>query len=302
MGHAGPTRSRRGDARVAPTAAVCLMLAAWNPVGAATDMAGRSVAVPASAHRVVSLLPSITETAFALGRGDRLVGRTRWCKQPPEAEKLPVVGDIANPATEAVLVLQPDLVLVGDFDVNRGPLEALEALKLPVYFLDFKDYEPSLQSIERMGEFLDAREQAAAMIASIRGAEADVRRRTAGLPRPKVLITIGHGPVWVAGKDTFLDRLIDAAGGVNVESGRSGYGALETEAILLAAPDVVLVAEVESQMPSALEYWGSPELAELPARKSGRVLPLPERDTVPGPYMRQAFLDVLRAIHPEAGP
>jgi iron complex transport system substrate-binding protein len=264
-------------------------------------MAGRNVAAPASPRRVVSLLPSITETVFALGRGERLVGRTSFCEQPPEARKLPVVGDIANPATEAVLVLEPDLVLAGDLGVNRGPLEALERLGLPLYHLDFRSYESTLASILHLGRLLEAGEPAEALVASIRGAEAEVRRRSAGLPRPRVLVSIMHGPVWVAGKDTFLDRLLEAAGAENAAP-RPGYGPMETEAILLAAPELVLVGEVETQRASALAWWGSAELVELPARKSGRIVVLSQRDTVPGPHMRESFFNVLRAVHPQAAP
>src|SRR5712671_8065591 len=79
---------------------------------AVTDDASRRVTLAAPARRVVSLLPSFTEILFAIGAGDRLVGRTTWCDYPPEARQVPSVGDGINPNLEAVVAARPDLVVL----------------------------------------------------------------------------------------------------------------------------------------------------------------------------------------------
>src|SRR2546426_7667453 len=90
-----------------------------------TDDAGRVVTLPAPARRVVSLAPSSTELLFALGAGEQVVGRTTWCKYPPAALAVPVVGDGLNPNLEAVAARRPDLRVL-----YRSPLNATGAAQL----------------------------------------------------------------------------------------------------------------------------------------------------------------------------
>ncbi len=292
-----------GDARpLAGLVLVLFSLSAFAGEGAGgTDMTGRQVAVPERPTRIVSLLPAITETLFAIGAGQLVVGRTSYCRYPPGVLEIPVVGDIANPVTEAVLRQRPDLILASDFGVNAGPLESLESLGLPVHLLDFRSYPSSLEAMTRIGRIAGAESKTAELLKGIRAAEQEVRHRVEGLGRPRVLVTIMHGPVWVAGKETFLHHLLTVAGGINVVT-RPGYGPMETEAILLAAPDLVLVAEHPASLESAMDAWQAPEFSELPALRKSRVLALDARVTVPGPRMRQAFFDVLKAVHPEILP
>src|SRR3989454_6235721 len=101
------------------------------PVGrgiAVTDDAGRRVTLAAPARRVVSLLPSFTEILFAIGAGDRLVGRTTWCDYPPQALAVPSVGDGMPPSVEAVAARHPDLVVLYRSGPNVAAAEQLERL------------------------------------------------------------------------------------------------------------------------------------------------------------------------------
>src|SRR5216110_1438143 len=109
------------------------------PVGggiAVTDDAGRRVTLAAPARRVVSLLPSFTEILFAIGAGDRLVGRTTWCDYPPEARAVPSVGDGMPPSVEAVAARRPDLVVLYRSGPNVTAAEQLERLGIPTVLLD----------------------------------------------------------------------------------------------------------------------------------------------------------------------
>src|SRR5216117_3907782 len=118
---------------------------------AVTDDAGRPVALTAPARRVVSLLPSFTELLFAIGAGDRLVGRTTWCDYPPEALALPSVGDGMPPSVEAVAARRPDLVVLYRAGPNVTAAEQLERLGIRTVLLDLNLLEQLGPAARRLG-------------------------------------------------------------------------------------------------------------------------------------------------------
>src|SRR5216117_2876169 len=118
---------------------------------AVTDDAGRPVALTAPARRVVSLLPSFTELLFAIGAGDRLVGRTAWCDYPPEALAVPNVGDGMPPNVEAVAARRPDLVVLYRSGQNVPAAEQLERLGIRTVLLDLNLLEDLGPAARRLG-------------------------------------------------------------------------------------------------------------------------------------------------------
>ncbi len=185
------------------------------PVRAATvpDMLGRSVIVPAGPLRVVSLAPSLTETVFALGRGDWLVGVTDYCDYPPAARRKPKIGGLAAPDLERILQARPDLVLTTAEGNSRETLLRLERLGVPVFAVTPEGYTGILRSIERLGDVLDAESTAAALLRDIRGKIDAVRRRVDGRPRPRALFLLWTDPLIAAGPGTFIHDLLEMAGG-----------------------------------------------------------------------------------------
>ncbi len=119
------------------------------------DQTGRQVNVPEHPKRLISLAPSVTETLYALGLGDRLVGDTDYCDYPPEARQKPHVGALLNPSLEKIVALKPDLVL-GTPDANRRETaDQLERLGIPLYGLSAHSLDDTLHSIEDVGQVLD---------------------------------------------------------------------------------------------------------------------------------------------------
>src|SRR5436309_3327994 len=118
---------------------------------AVTDDAGRRVTLAAPARRIVSLLPSFTEILFAIGAGDRLVGRTTWCDYPPEALALPSVGDGMPPSVEAVAARRPDLVVLYRAGPNVTAAEQLERLGIRTVLLDLNLLEQLGPAARRLG-------------------------------------------------------------------------------------------------------------------------------------------------------
>src|SRR5213080_1876838 len=133
---------------------------------AVTDDAGRRVTLAAPARRIVSLLPSFTEILFAIGAGDRLVGRTTWCDYPPEALALPSVGDGMPPSVEAVAARRPDLVVLYRAGPNVTAAEQLERLGIRTVLLDLNLLEQLGPAARRLG-VLTGRSRAADSLAHV---------------------------------------------------------------------------------------------------------------------------------------
>ena len=120
-----------------------------------TDQTGRRVNLPDHPRRLVSIAPSITETLYALGLGDRLVGDTDYCDYPPQARAMPHVGALLNPNLEKIVALKPDLVLGTDEANRRETADQLERLGIPLYGVTAHTVEGTIQSLEDLGHVLD---------------------------------------------------------------------------------------------------------------------------------------------------
>jgi iron complex transport system substrate-binding protein len=260
-------------------------------------------------QRIVSLAPSLTETLFALGLGERVVGVTRYCAYPPEALELPKIGGHLDPSYEALLSLQPDLVVLipSSDEIERR----LESLGVRVLRIDQHDVEGVLESITLLAAACGVPERGADLRASVDERLGKVAARIAGEPRPRAVVVVGHDvgggvvrSVWAAGPDTFYDGVLQIAGGVNgVEGGLARYPELSREGLASIDPDVVLdvIAGLEERglnIPEIRDSWL--KLVELRAVREGRVEILDgDVMVVPGPRLPEMVENVARALHPE---
>jgi iron complex transport system substrate-binding protein len=260
-------------------------------------------------QRIVSLAPSLTETLFALGVGDRVVGVTRYCAYPPEVRDLPVVGGHLDPNFEAIVALEPDLVVLipsGEANARR-----LEALGVPVLQIDQHDVSSLLESISILGETCEVDDSGERLRAEIERRLAAVSAVVAGTSRPRTVVVVGHDigggvvrSVWAAGPDTFYSGVLEVAGGVNaVEGGLVQYPEISREGLATLDPDVVLdvVAGVEERSLELAEILGGwRRLVELRAVREDRVRVL-EGDlmVVPGPRLPEMVREIAMSLHPE---
>jgi iron complex transport system substrate-binding protein len=208
-----------------------------------TDAAGLELALPAPARRVVSLVPSATETLHAMGRGDVLVGRTDFDTHA-WAETIPSVGGGLQPNLEAIVVLEPDLVVrfAGAQDA-RTPAR-LQELGIPVLAVRPDRIEDIFRTLVLLGDAIGDRPAADALARELRGGLSEAAAATRGLPRVRVAYVLGGTPPWVAGPGTYIDEVMSLMGGVNAfaDLGRL-YAAVSREELHTRAIDVVLVAE-----------------------------------------------------------
>ncbi len=219
-----------------------------------TDDRGRVVTLTAVPQRIVSLLPSLTETVCALGQCQRLVGVDRHSDYPPQVRALPQLGAGLDPNIEAVLALKPDLVLIS---VASRASDRLEALGLKVVALSTGSHADVKRVVLQLGALLAAK-QAGAVWDSL---DAAVQAAAQGLPgrvRGKTFFfEVSPGP-YAAGSSSFIGETMRRLGVSNVVPAQLGdYPKLSPEFLAQADPDIVLVANRGSQAEPAYPGWQS---------------------------------------------
>lgn len=166
------------------------------------------VAQNRSPQRIISTAPSITEMLYALGLGDRVVGVTRFCRYPPEAQQKPKIGDYINPNLEAIAALRPDLVIVQTNPVRLA--ERLQALHLRTLEVDQQNLAALYNSMRVTGVAAGVSTRAEQLITSIQSQLAAVRTRAAALPRRRVMFVVGRAPGtagWLDGRgEAFVSK------------------------------------------------------------------------------------------------
>lgn len=239
---------RRRPAR-AWAAATLLFLACANadaPTAEAVrliDATGSEVVLPRPARRVVSLVPSATETFRAMGRADVLVGRTDYDTHA-WSTALPSVGGGIEPSLEAIVALQPDLVVrfAGEQDTHTPA--RLTDLGVPVLAVRPDRVEDIFRTAELLGDAIGDRQAADSLAAELRTGLAAAADKAHALPPVRVAYVLGGTPPWVAGRGTFIDDLVTLMGGDNVFSDvELLYAAVSPEEFRTRRIDVVLVSD-----------------------------------------------------------
>lgn len=201
-------------------------------------------AMAAPPMRIVSTAPSFTETAFALGAGDRVVAVSTYCHYPEKANHLPRIGSYLKPNVEAIARLRPDLVLV---HAEQGQIiEQMKTLGLRVLPLRNNTLEEVMASVRDLGAALEIPASAVKLEQSIRGRLQKLESVTKGQKPTSMLFVVGRTPgkldgMVVVGKGSFLNELIRIAGGRNVMADAPvAYPKISIEAVLRLDPDVIV--------------------------------------------------------------
>ena len=269
-------------------------------VATALGAAGATAAGDATrARRVVSLNPSLTAMLVALGAEGTLVGVDDYSARQQEAVRdLPTVGGLFNPSLEAVVALEPDLVVVVPSLEQRDFRGRLASLGIPVLELPNTDFEAVLRSIVALGERVGRSEAAARRVAEIRRAREAVARAVADRERPRTVVVIQREPLYVVGPGSFVDEMLRAAGARNaVADLDSPYPRVSLEWLLAAAPAVIVDSSADPEPAAA--YWA--RWPSLPAVRNGRVIAVPQGlVTLPGPHLDRALVTLAQALHGEA--
>ncbi len=271
-------------------------------VGTFTDDAGRQVSISKTPERIVSHVPPITETLFALGLGDRLVGVSDYCDYPEEAKSKPSVGNYYNPSIESIVALEPDLVLT---DGHSDSIKQLDELEITYLVVDPKDIDDIFESIELLGRATGIERTARKLIDDMKREIESVQEQVKDAPGVRVIYLIDATDLtnpWTAGPGSFVDHLINMAGGENIAARAIGaWVQISIEEIVSADPEVIILPGKHGTaftVPEVLE--NNPAWRETNAVKEGNIYVI-DGDLVDGygPRIVQGLQELARIIHPE---
>lgn len=266
--------------------------------------------IPSKIDRVVSMAPSLTECLFAIDAGEKVVGVTTFCTFPEEAKALPRIGGYNDANYEMIYTLKPDLAVM--LDVHVTAAERLTELGIAHVQLSTSTIPDILNTLSTLGTLLHKEQAATDTIDAINKRIGEIRQITQDTPKRKVLISIGRNmgtgglsDVYVAGKNTMYNEMLDIIGAENVYSGKLDYACMSREAIMQLAPDVIidLVPDLKASRKMTPEEVSSEWdiLNHIPAVKNGRVHVLDkEYICIPGPRFIKTLEDITRVVYPES--
>ena len=227
------------------------------------DATGATVALNAPARRIVSLAPNATELLFAAGAGDRVVGVLSPADWPPEAARLPRVGDARALDLERIVALKPDLAVAWPY-ASPAQVERLRSIGIPVYISDPRTPEAIADDIERLGVLSGRAETAARAATTLRARLAALRERERAAERVRVFYEIWTQPLYTIGGGHLITAAIDLCGGENVFAQQAlPAPQVSVEAVLAARPDVIVAGADGAVRPAWLDAWAA--WRDLPA-------------------------------------
>jgi iron complex transport system substrate-binding protein len=258
-------------------------------------------------ERIISIVPSLTETLFAIGAGPEVVGVGSFDTHPSEVATRPRVGGLLDPDMERIFALRPDLVVL--HASQQDQIQQLTRADIPVFSYAHGGLADTLSVIRQLGARTGHASEADRVAGAIEARLADLRAHTGGRTRPRVLLVFGREPrslrnIYASGGVGFLHDMLEAAGGDNVFADvRRESVQLTSEAILTAAPDVIIELTYDDRMTpdtqaAEVAVWN--RLPAIPAVRNGRVyLLLGNQFVLPGPRLAEATAAIAQVLHPD---
>jgi iron complex transport system substrate-binding protein len=260
--------------------------------------------LPNNPNRIVSLAPSLTEILFALGLDDKIVGVTLDSDYPPAAQKKTKVGTFWQPDTEAVIAAKPDLVVTLQIEQQKRIADSLKRLGYRVLALKIEKIEELFTAAQKIGIATGCKQRADELIEQIKGQLNYLKSKYSSTSKPKVLWVVQTEPLRVAGRNTFINELIELLGGENaIGPTIQQYPPIGTEELLACNAEVIIQTsmgktDIGRQQQQAEIFWS--KRASLPAVKDNKIHVV-DSDTVLrlGPRLPQGVEMVGHCLHPD---
>jgi iron complex transport system substrate-binding protein len=254
--------------------------------------------------RIVSMAPNLTEILFALGLGPNVVGVTQDSDYPAAARDKPRVGTFWQPNIEAVIATRPDLVVTQTFEQQRDLARRLERMGYDSVMVDLDTLDNLFDGILAIGEAAGVAPQAETLCENMRTQIDRLTAATTGQRRVKVLWVVQREPLRVAGRATFINEIIELAGGENaVGPTLHVYPAIGAEQVIASGPEVIiepamLPGTTDLQQRQALAYWN--RFANVPAVQAGRIYVI-DGDIVSrlGPRLPDGIRTIAQCLRPD---
>jgi iron complex transport system substrate-binding protein len=265
------------------------------------DEVGRTMKISADVKRIVTLAPNLTETVYALGLGDRLVADTNFCDTPAAAKLKAHVGDPQNPNLEAIVALQPDLVLATT-SINRvETADALKQLGFPVYTTDPQTVRGMLDSVQHMAEAMGEKQRGTELVAQMQQRLDALQSRLRDRPMVHVLFVVWDQPLITIGQNTFIADALRFAGAESVVLSKQQWPHLSIEEVVRLQPDYLVFTSDHG--PAAATLAGlraRPVWRDLDAVETGHVINVSVEAIRPSPGLVDAIEQLAHDVHPEA--
>lgn len=270
-----------------------------------TDASGEKVTIKEEPKRIVSVIPSNTETAFALGLGDKMVGVSDYDTYPKETKDIEKVGGLDINA-EKVVALKPDLVLAHATKMSsKGGVEQLRKMGLTVLVVnDAKNFAKVYDSIKMVGQATGKNEAASKMVADMQGKVKDIQEKAKAVTadeRKKVLIEVSPLPaIYSPGKNTFMDEMLQIINADNVAGELDGWKVMDEESIIAANPDVIITTHGYRTKDANKEVLKRSGWEDITAIKNKQVFSV-NSDLLdhPGPRLVEGVEELGKAIYPD---
>ena len=261
---------------------VIILLCIWLlPAGAdisVRDDTGKPVVLEKPAQRIISLAPYITELLFAAGAGKAVVGVTEYSDYPEAARLLQQVGGGGGLDIEAILALQPDLVVAWQSGNPRSQVERLQSLGITVFLSEPRRLGDVPATLQRLGRLAGTAAVAAARVDSFNHRYATLREKYAHRPKVSVFYQIWEQPLMTLNGEHLFSDVLRLCGGENVFKALPALAPqIDIEAVLLANPDVIVVAADDESSPLLAAWQRWPQLSAV---KQGHVYALPRDQLV----------------------
>ena len=240
----------------------------------ATDDTDSTVRLEAPAGRIVALAPHVVELLYAAGAGNHVLGAVSYSDHPAAAKKLPRVGGYNRLDLEAILALEPDLVVGWASGNPPGQLERLREMGVPVYLTEPRGLQTIARNIERLGRLAGTADSAEQAARRFRQEAAALSERYGGRPPVRVFYQVWHQPLMTVDGEHLITRVIERCGGENVFQDLEGLAAPVTrEAVLAEDPEAIIASGMGEARPEWLDQWR--QWPELTAVRRGNLFFVP---------------------------
>ena len=256
------------------------------------------------AQRIITCSPNLTEIAYALDLGDKIIGVASESDWPADANKKPKMGSFWQPNTEAIIAARPDLVICETFLQHKEIAETLKRSGVNVLSLRIESIDELYSAIENIGRAADCNDKAKELVSKIKNEISQIKDKVSKAQKVKVLWAVQTEPLRVVGVKTFLNEIIDIAGGQNVIPPTGDqYPSIGTETIMTCDAEIILQSamgteDLRKQQESAEKFWS--KFVNIPAVKNKKIYVIPA-DTVLrlGPRLPDGARMVAKCLHPE---
>ncbi len=261
------------------------------------DETGTEMTFQQAPVKIVTLAPSETEVAYAIGAGELVVGVDAYSNYPEEATKKPQVGDMTTDI-EAVIALNPDLVLASS-SMNTAAISRLRELNVNVFATDPATYDAVVAKIETLGIVMDKQPEAAAVADNMRSAKEQVTAAVKDAEKKRVYLEFSPG--WTVGSGTFLDELITLAGGQNIATDTPSWFEVNAEEVIKQNPQLIIYpAMKEDPNPIVAGIESRPGWDVIDAVQNKQMHAVTEDPLVRvGPRLAEGLLELAKVIHPD---